>query len=211
MSNRRVVVTGTGSITALGTGTEKNWQAMLAGKSGIGPITRFDAEKLDTQLRRRGEGLRARAVHRQARSAPDGPVRPVRAGRRGHGREGERPAHRRGQAARLRRRSGWASSSARASAASPRWRSSTRRALEKGLRPAVALLHHPDDHQHGARAHLHPLRRQGPQLVPGVRLRHQRPRHRRGLEVHPPGRDATRSSPAAPRRPSPRWASAASR
>jgi 3-oxoacyl-[acyl-carrier-protein] synthase II len=50
VSNRRVVVTGTGLITALGTGTEKNWQAMLAGKSGIGRITRFDASKLDTQI-----------------------------------------------------------------------------------------------------------------------------------------------------------------
>jgi 3-oxoacyl-[acyl-carrier-protein] synthase II len=37
-------------ITALGTGTEKNWQAMLAGKSGISPITRFDAAKLDTRF-----------------------------------------------------------------------------------------------------------------------------------------------------------------
>ncbi|XXF80506.1 beta-ketoacyl-ACP synthase II [Myxococcaceae bacterium GXIMD 01537] len=50
MSNRRVVVTGTGLITALGTGTEKNWQAMLAGKSGIAPITRFDASRLDTRF-----------------------------------------------------------------------------------------------------------------------------------------------------------------
>ncbi|WP_044191459.1 beta-ketoacyl-ACP synthase II [Hyalangium minutum] len=50
MSNRRVVVTGTGLITALGTGTEKNWQAMLAGKSGIAPITRFDVGKLDTRF-----------------------------------------------------------------------------------------------------------------------------------------------------------------
>ena len=50
MSNRRVVVTGTGLITALGTGTEKNWQAMLAGKSGVGPITRFDVGKLDTRF-----------------------------------------------------------------------------------------------------------------------------------------------------------------
>ncbi len=50
MSNRRVVVTGTGIITALGTGTEKNWQAMLAGKSGIAPITRFDTGKLDTRF-----------------------------------------------------------------------------------------------------------------------------------------------------------------
>jgi 3-oxoacyl-[acyl-carrier-protein] synthase II len=50
VSNRRVVVTGTGIITALGTGTEKNWQAMLAGKSGIGAITRFDTKKIDTNF-----------------------------------------------------------------------------------------------------------------------------------------------------------------
>ena len=50
MSNRRVVVTGTGLITALGTGTEKNWQAMLAGKSGIAQITRFELAKIDTRF-----------------------------------------------------------------------------------------------------------------------------------------------------------------
>jgi 3-oxoacyl-[acyl-carrier-protein] synthase II len=37
-------------ITALGTGTEKNWQAMLAGKSGIAEITRFELAKLDTRF-----------------------------------------------------------------------------------------------------------------------------------------------------------------
>jgi 3-oxoacyl-[acyl-carrier-protein] synthase II len=41
VSERRVVVTGTGLITALGTGTEKTWQGLLAGKSGIAPIRRF--------------------------------------------------------------------------------------------------------------------------------------------------------------------------
>ncbi|HEX8700879.1 MAG TPA: beta-ketoacyl-ACP synthase II [Myxococcaceae bacterium] len=50
MSNRRVVITGTGMLTALGTGTEKNWQAMLAGKSGIAQITRFELAKLDTRF-----------------------------------------------------------------------------------------------------------------------------------------------------------------
>ncbi|MCP3101447.1 beta-ketoacyl-ACP synthase II [Myxococcus sp. K15C18031901] len=50
MSHRRVVITGTGVISALGTGTEKNWQTLLAGKSGISPITRFDTGKLDTRI-----------------------------------------------------------------------------------------------------------------------------------------------------------------
>ncbi|MFE8599708.1 beta-ketoacyl-ACP synthase II [Archangium violaceum] len=50
MSHRRVVITGTGLITPLGTGTEKNWQSMLAGTSGIAPITRFDTGKIDTRI-----------------------------------------------------------------------------------------------------------------------------------------------------------------
>ncbi len=50
MSQRRVVITGTGLITSLGTGVEKSWQAMLAGKSGIAPITRFEVGKIDTHF-----------------------------------------------------------------------------------------------------------------------------------------------------------------
>ena len=50
MSHRRVVITGTGLISALGTGTEKNWQALLAARSGVGLITRFDATRLASRI-----------------------------------------------------------------------------------------------------------------------------------------------------------------
>ncbi len=43
MAQRRVVVTGVGLVTPVGIGTEETWNNILAGTSGVGPITRFDA------------------------------------------------------------------------------------------------------------------------------------------------------------------------
>lgn len=43
MSNSQVVVTGIGAVTPVGNDRETTWQALLQGRSGIGPITRFDA------------------------------------------------------------------------------------------------------------------------------------------------------------------------
>jgi 3-oxoacyl-[acyl-carrier-protein] synthase II len=40
---RRVVVTGLGLVTPLGNTVEATWAGLMAGRSGAGPITKFDA------------------------------------------------------------------------------------------------------------------------------------------------------------------------
>ncbi len=50
MSERRVVITGLGVVTPLGSDLETFWQSLLAGRSGIGPITRFDTTKFDCKI-----------------------------------------------------------------------------------------------------------------------------------------------------------------
>jgi len=47
---RRVVITGIGVISPLAIGANETWDALCQGKSGIGPITRFDASQMDTQI-----------------------------------------------------------------------------------------------------------------------------------------------------------------
>jgi 3-oxoacyl-[acyl-carrier-protein] synthase II len=50
VQKRRVVVTGLGLITPLGTGVAKNWSAICAGQSGIARISRFDSSSHDVQI-----------------------------------------------------------------------------------------------------------------------------------------------------------------
>ncbi|MCK5257077.1 MAG: beta-ketoacyl-ACP synthase II, partial [Deltaproteobacteria bacterium] len=47
---KRVVVTGMGIISPLGTGVEKNWEAICQSKSGIAPITRFDTSDFTSKI-----------------------------------------------------------------------------------------------------------------------------------------------------------------
>jgi 3-oxoacyl-[acyl-carrier-protein] synthase II len=50
MSGRRAVVTGVGLITPCGIGTEATWDQLVAGRSGVAPITLFDASALATRF-----------------------------------------------------------------------------------------------------------------------------------------------------------------
>jgi len=50
MSHRRVVITGIGVVTPVGSNLEVFWQNLLAGRSGIAPVTRFDATRFDTKI-----------------------------------------------------------------------------------------------------------------------------------------------------------------
>lgn len=50
MLKKRVVVTGVGMITPLGLTTGESWEALKAGKCGIGKITKFDASEYPTQI-----------------------------------------------------------------------------------------------------------------------------------------------------------------
>jgi len=48
--SRRAVITGIGLVSPLGIGVEENWAALMQGKSGVGPITRFDATGFATRI-----------------------------------------------------------------------------------------------------------------------------------------------------------------
>ena len=50
MEKRRVVITGLGTVNPLGTSVSASWDAVKAGKCGIGPITQFDTTDFKCKL-----------------------------------------------------------------------------------------------------------------------------------------------------------------
>ena len=75
---RRVVVTGLGAVTPLGNDAPSTWEALLHGRSGIAPITRFDASPFEVQIAgevkdfQPGEYIGAKELRRMDRSAQMG-------------------------------------------------------------------------------------------------------------------------------------------
>ena len=56
---RRVVITGVGAVSPLGTGNAANWDALISGTSGIGPITRFDVSDMPVKIAGEIKGFNA--------------------------------------------------------------------------------------------------------------------------------------------------------
>ena len=50
MYDKRIVITGIGAITSVGNCVSQIWNSLVAGESGIGPITRFDSEKFSSKI-----------------------------------------------------------------------------------------------------------------------------------------------------------------
>ncbi|WP_172369896.1 beta-ketoacyl-ACP synthase II [Sporosarcina jiandibaonis] len=50
MTKRRVVITGIGAISPVGNTAEESWEAVINGKSGIGPLTRLDSEQFPVKV-----------------------------------------------------------------------------------------------------------------------------------------------------------------
>ncbi len=68
MSPRRVVVTGIGLVSPLGLDVESSWRGLLAGRSGVGRITQFDASDYPVRIAAEVDGFDGAAVFGRRRA-----------------------------------------------------------------------------------------------------------------------------------------------
>jgi len=82
---KRVVVTGLGLVTPVGIGVQESWEALCQGKSGIGPITRFDASGYRTRIAGEVKGFNSEDFVSPENDQAVGCLYPLRPGGRPHG------------------------------------------------------------------------------------------------------------------------------
>ena len=82
MSRRRVVITGLGTINPVAHDVPTYWRALLAGKSGIGPITLIDSTAFKVHFAGEVKDFQPGSGHQFQGRQADGPLRPVRHVRR---------------------------------------------------------------------------------------------------------------------------------
>ena len=178
MEKRRVVITGLGTVNPLGNNVSASWDAAMAGKCGIGPITQFDASEFKCKLAGEVKNFDPETVvdKKEARKMARFTLLALAAGRRSHC--GQRPGHRSGSPPDRRhpfqrhRRS-----------AHHRRAAHPRRGKRDGegqplLRPHV-------HREHGRSADRHPLRAEGDVHLPGDCLCRRHQRRGRCLPPHP--------------------------
>ncbi len=74
---RRVGITGIGLLTPVGNDTASSWKALVAGRSGVAPITRFDASGMDVKIAAEVKGFDPLAVYGPQRGASHRALHPI--------------------------------------------------------------------------------------------------------------------------------------
>ena len=176
---RRVAVTGVGLVSSVGIGTEASWRAILAGQSGIGPITAFDATEFNCRIAGQVNDfdphkyIEKKEIKKMARFIQMG----IAASECALSGSGVQVTPENAEQTGVYIGSGIGGFEI--------IEREHRTLLEHGPRRISPFFYSRHHHQSRLRLRLHPQRRQGTQLRHCHRLHHQRSFHRRFLQDHP--------------------------